>query len=328
MEDIEKKVAAGTGVVGAGFGLGSFFIASPLWKGFFLAIAVIVVLGLIAFLVIKLTSKKASAANNAEVYEALRNNSDAPTSRTPEEQKTLKEEAKKAVGQMKLSFKDGLKRLSERGVDLAEERLYLVIGEPASGKTVACRALTERIQVPEGMNTGFEGSGGTLNMDWWFYEQVILIDTAGRLMYQETKEWVELLKSLRRARPDKAINGVILAIPADSLVHDRSEEIKDKARRLRDQLEGLKRILDVRFPIYIVITKSDLLTGFREFVDHLKGEQAQDQILGWSNEADLDAPFPDLAEARSGVEPPGRQGPRGSRPGSKYGGNRASRTRS
>src|SRR5690606_9311272 len=45
------------------------------------------------------------------------------------------------------------------------------------------------------------------------------------------------------------------------------------------------------FPAFIVITKCDLINGFREFFDNLDDPQLQHQMLGWSNPEDLDQPF-------------------------------------
>ena len=41
----------------------------------------------------------------------------------------------------------------------------------------------------------------------------------------------------------------------------------------------------------MVITKSDLINGFRDFFDNLEDPQLQHQILGWSNPAPLDEPY-------------------------------------
>jgi hypothetical protein len=47
----------------------------------------------------------------------------------------------------------------------------------------------------------------------------------------------------------------------------------------------------VRFPVSVLVTKCDLLNGFREFFDDLKDPAAQHQMMGWSNPDPLDAPF-------------------------------------
>ena len=72
---------------------------------------------------------------------------------------------------------------------------------------------------------------------------------------------------------------------------DTPEQIQKKAGKIATQLETIQKKLDVRFPAYVVITKCDLLNGFREFFDNLTDPQAQHQMMGWSNPDPLDAPF-------------------------------------
>ena len=72
-----------------------------------------------------------------------------------------------------------------------------------------------------------KGVGGTRNCDWWFTDQAVLIDTAGRYTTQDShaaadaREWQTFLQLLRRHRPVQPVNGVIefcvTAAPAGAL---------------------------------------------------------------------------------------------------------------
>ncbi|HSH09300.1 MAG TPA: type VI secretion system protein, partial [Oceanipulchritudo sp.] len=83
----------------------------------------------------------------------------------------------------------------------------------------------------------------------------------------------------------------ILAIPTDSLIKDTSADIESKAKRIAVQLDEIQRILDIRFPVFILITKADLIPGFREFFKDLADPELEHQMIGWSNPAPLDAAF-------------------------------------
>jgi hypothetical protein len=108
---------------------------------------------------------------------------------------------------------------------------------------------------------------------------------------EATKRFEEFLKLLRTYRPDCPVNGVILAIPVDSLLADNAAKLEEKAKRISQQFGIIQKALDVRFPIYLMVTKSDRLPGFREFTD-AAGQQTFDrEMLGWSNPAHLDTPF-------------------------------------
>src|SRR5262249_49450924 len=80
-------------------------------------------------------------------------------------------------------------------------------------------------------------------------------------------------------------------IPADSLIKDTADSIQKKAGKIAQQLDVIQRALDVRFPVFVVVTKCDKVNGFREFFDGLTDPQLQNQMTGWSNPDPLDEPF-------------------------------------
>src|SRR4029077_14059292 len=112
-----------------------------------------------------------------------------------------------------------------------------------------------------------------------------------------TSEWKEFLALLQKHRPLCPVNGLLLVIPADSLIKDPPKRIQERAGWIARQLDNIQRELDIRFPVYIVISKCDLLNGFREFFEDVDDPHVQQQMLGWSNPDSLDAPFrPELGE--------------------------------
>ena len=84
---------------------------------------------------------------------------------------------------------------------------------------------------------------------------------------------------------------MFLVLSVESLIKDLADTIAQKASRLAQQLDLIQRTLDVRFPVYLLVTKCDLLTGFREFSDSIEDPLLQHQIFGWSNPDPLDASF-------------------------------------
>src|SRR6185369_10471420 len=118
---------------------------------------------------------------------------------------------------------------------------------------------------------------------------------------RDAQEWPEFLRLLKKARPHCPINGLFIVLSIESLIKDSAEKISQKASRLAQQLDLIQRTLDVRFPVYLLITKCDLLIGFREFFDNIEDPLLQHQIFGWSNPDPLDAPFrPDLVDQHLG----------------------------
>jgi hypothetical protein len=201
---------------------------------------------------------------------------------------------------MRKKFQSGVDAYKSRGKDLYKLPWYVIVGEPGSGKTEAVRH--SNVGFPPGMQDEFQGVGGTINMNWWFTNHAVLLDTAGRLMFEdvkpgETSEWKEFLSLLKKNRPNCPINGLFLVIPSDSLIKDSADSIQKKAGKIAQQLDVIQRVLDVRFPVFVVVTKCDKINGFREFFDGLTDPQLQHQMMGWSNPDQLDEPFkPDLVD--------------------------------
>ena len=206
---------------------------------------------------------------------------------------------------LRKKFEEGVEAFRSRGKDLYTLPWYVIIGEPGSGKTEAVRHCN--VGFPPGMHegdndTGYMGAGGTINMNWWFTNFAVLLDTAGRLVFEdvkpgETSEWKEFLKLLKKNRPNCPINGLLLVIPSDSLIKDSADDIGAKAGKIAQQLDVIQRVLDFRFPVYVAITKSDKINGFREFFESVTDPQLQHQMMGWSNPEPLDSPFkPDLVD--------------------------------
>ncbi len=201
---------------------------------------------------------------------------------------------------LRRQFETGIQTFRDYGKDLYSMPWYAMVGEPGSGKTEAIRH--SGIGFPPGLQDQLQGTGGTVNMNWWFTDHAVILDTAGRLMFEdvvpgETNEWREFLKLLRTVRKNCPINGMLLVIPADTLITDTPDEIEKKAGKIAQQFDQIQRSLGVRFPVFVLITKADLINGFREFFDDITDPVLTAQMLGWSNPAGLDEPFkPDQVE--------------------------------
>lgn len=160
---------------------------------------------------------------------------------------------------------------------------YLVIGAPGSGKTTALG--NSGLKFPLGDQFGpdpIAGVAGTRNCDWWFAEDAILIDTAGRYTTPDGKSdadkvgWREFLALLKRHRRLQPINGVLVMIGVDELADTTPAERLNRGRTIRRRLRELEEAFGLRVPIYLVITKVDRLAGFVPFFDSFsRGDREQ-----------------------------------------------------
>ena len=208
-------------------------------------------------------------------------------------------------------FVEGVSKLRDRGIDCYELPWYVVVGESGGGKTELLRRCGAAGSTSHGMTDPLQGVGGTLNMNWWFYNRAVILDTAGRLWEDRENasslsEWEEFLRLLVKYRRATPVNGLILVIPATSLLRDRADAIEAKTATIVDQLHRVRNSLEVRFPVYVVVSKCDLIPGFREFFEHIVQPDLQHQILGWSSRHDIDQPLQldaPVEEGHEGVGP-------------------------
>ena len=149
---------------------------------------------------------------------------------------------------------------------------YVIIGPPGAGKTTAL--LNSGLKFPlaaGGGSAALSGVGGTRYCDWWFAEEAVMIDTAGRYTTQDSdakadeKSWLHFLAQLKSNRAKQPINGVILAISLEDVMQLGAEEINAHASAIRKRLLELHDHLKIDFPVYALFTKSDLVSGFNEF---------------------------------------------------------------
>ena len=152
---------------------------------------------------------------------------------------------------------------------------YVIIGPPGAGKTTAL--LNSGLRFPLS-DQSFKGVGGTRNLDFWFADEAIMVDTAGRYTTQDSdtaadaKGWTSFLSLMRKHRPLSPINGVIVAIGVDELLQADRAGLDRHASLVRRRLTEVRATLEVSVPVYLLLTNADLIAGFSEFYDDLDVE--------------------------------------------------------
>ncbi|KAF3998079.1 type VI secretion system membrane subunit TssM [Glaciimonas immobilis] len=187
----------------------------------------------------------------------------------------------------------GLSRLFEGKRYLYELPWYMVIGAPGTGKTTAIHNSGLEFPVAEqAVAQGWDGRSQTLNCDWWFTNDAVLIDTAGRYVEQSGPkdkgasdvngaEWMGFLGQLLKYRPRAPINGALLVISAKDLISKRPDQRLALALAMRSRLTELRSQLGIRFPVYVMVTKMDILPGFSEYFHSMTAEWRA-QIWGFT----------------------------------------------
>src|SRR5687768_3842585 len=179
-----------------------------------------------------------------------------------------------------------LKQKRRSGHSLYDLPWYVIIGAPGSGKTTAL--VNSGLKFPTEQRSGkaaLRGVGGTRNCDWWFTDQAVLLDTAGRYTTQDSDAsadsaaWAEFLALLRKYRGRRPINGIILTISAQDLMVQSAAARESHVDAARRRLDELNRELRMQLPVYVMVTKCDLVAGFTEYFDD-QAQQGRAQVWG------------------------------------------------
>ena len=180
-------------------------------------------------------------------------------------------------------FKATRSMRDQTGLSVYDLPWYIVIGDSGCGKTKLINegGLTFSTGKPEGYQLG------TLNYNWWFTEDAVFIDMAGRLCNpqddHDRREWEAFLGTIAKGRKGFPINGAVVCVSADHLLQDSPEKVEQDANTTLERLRDLQSRLGVTFATYLVVTKCDKILGFMQFFDRAERDITyKNQIFGWS----------------------------------------------
>lgn len=234
----------------------------PSWIAILVSVTLLViVLVIIAFRV--LGARRKGAALERELMKQATRQAEQARPERRQEILALQQQMAEAIRALQRS------KLGGRGGKAALYALpwYVMLGPPAAGKTTALERSGLAFTSGAGRRSKVQGVAGTRNCDWWFSEEAILLDTAGRFASEDNDEpeWLAFLDLIKRYRPKRPLDGLIVAISSTDLLGVNAEQLDETAKKLRGRLDELLRRLELVLPVYVLITKADLIAGFAEF---------------------------------------------------------------
>jgi type VI secretion system protein ImpL len=158
--------------------------------------------------------------------------------------------------------------------------LFLVLGPGGSGKSSILK------------QSGFDLGNGVRVGDtvWWVGDEAVFVEASLGAGHETIMQLAALLSKLR---PDLPLNGILLVLaPADLALTD-SIEYESLTQATTESIREIERRTRRRYPVYLTLSKIDLVPGFREFFDH---QEPQERQQAWG----FGLPFEGLARPLSG----------------------------
>jgi len=164
----------------------------------------------------------------------------------------------------------------------------LMVGRPGSGKSTL--AANVELHLPFGAPAPQEVQG--TGCGFWLYDRGLLVDLPG-LPEKDNADWQQLLKEVKRLRPLRPVDSLLLTLPAHPWIGPNAlDEVAARAEgaALLEHLRRIQNRLGVGCPIYIALTGCDLIPGFQGFCRALPPSLRMD-LLGWSNPHPPSVPY-------------------------------------
>lgn len=194
-------------------------------------------------------------------------------------------------GDLRRSFRRAMGLLSQHvsGRNFRYEApWFLMVGQADSGKSTVLR--NAGLNLPMGQPPA-DVRRQPAACNWWFFDNGVVLDIAGTYILDrdgfaaDDRGWFGLMRLLQWHRPRRPIDGIILSIPVTDLTDRQAldlDRLTTRAALIYRKLWEAQKILGMRVPVYVVITKCDAVPGFASLARELPGRLG-DRMFGWSS---------------------------------------------
>jgi len=160
---------------------------------------------------------------------------------------------------------------------------YIVIGSSASGKTAFLKEgfPSDIIYMPEAAR----GAEQRLYLTPYVGKQAVIFDIDGVLCEQPEADilhrrlWEHVLGWLAEKRARQPLNGIIITVDLPDLLTADKRRREHLLQTLRSRLQDVRQYLHCQLPVYVVLTRLDLLHGFAALFQSLDRKE-RDAIFG------------------------------------------------
>ncbi|WP_437306877.1 type VI secretion system protein [Sorangium sp. So ce388] len=173
------------------------------------------------------------------------------------------------------------------GTASEEVPCFLVLGAPGAGKSALLAGAGLRPRA--GATARSLGAAATCQL--WLFDQAMFVEPAGSLLVSEpqgaaaphTSGFRALLEAMRRARPERPVDGVLVTLSTRDLLDDDGAAPGQRRQiaLLRQRLDEAQRLLGMHVPVHLAVTQCDRLAGFDRFARELDAD-LREATLGWA----------------------------------------------
>ncbi len=179
--------------------------------------------------------------------------------------------------------------------------VYLVIGEPGTGRSTAVRSMDLTWSGEGQIRIGAPQQQCT----YWMAKEAVFIEPEGGVIGRQRSAGMleELCAELRRSRPREPIDGILLVLNVAELVDLDERALDEYANRIRKYLVEAAQALHADVPTYAVLTRYDTLWGFAE-VFQWSQDRRREEPWGFALPFDTDSQssVPRIKEALEGLK--------------------------
>ena len=223
--------------------------------------------------------------------------------------KALKKETNDFVFRAKRNFFISLqdaKTTWKKKIKFKKLPLVIIVGEEGAGKSTFINYSNIEYPSSESLQSYKKFHQSTNNFSLYVSKNGALLDTEGNYFSQEkffvpsssdelpeddldkNKEflikkniWRNFLNFLNKNFFHSKLNGIVLIVDTSLFLSNPKEYSKDIIRYLVKRVNDCEDSLNLKFPIYVVFSKIDLLEGMKEFFE-IFNEKVTDRALGIS----------------------------------------------
>jgi hypothetical protein len=185
-------------------------------------------------------------------------------------------------------LQQGFEHVSKNIQRIASVPWFIVVGEPRSGKSTLLEAGELELSPSEEENNPEDDPRKSLPLRVWTGAGAVIYDISGKVFFDRwlegsSAEWNHIVRQICRGL-SVPLNGIIITVPTDALLADDANLSSKKAILMANELSKLLRESGMRLPCYFVVTKLDMVSGFKEYAEAFTGN-LRHQILGFESDS-------------------------------------------